>query len=90
MASQCTFLKGMIVFGNFLRVAEGGPLGLSASKLLFWCGSKREGLGQGQETKQGSGNGAGVICLLRGIFAQRETVKRSSIYLFYKWRSVYV
>lgn len=90
MASLCTFLKGMIVFGNFLGVAEGGPLGLSASELLFWCGGKREGLGQGQETKQGSGNGAAVICLLRGIFAQRETVKRSSIYLFYKWRSVYV
>lgn len=56
--------------------------------IFFGVAVKREGAGQGWETKQDSGNGADVICLLRGLFAQRETVGRSTIDPFYKCRSV--
>lgn len=48
MASLCTFLKGKIIFGNFLGVAEGGKIGRSVSKLLWRFGKVR---GQGRDGK---------------------------------------
>ena len=51
-ASLCTFSKGKTVFGNFLGVAEGAQIGLSAGNLL-WCCCKEGGGGAGMGNQTG-------------------------------------